>query len=325
MKARDNINERVLNLFSRLFINIELLKDRELNKEDQNKIKNFDSVNEYIKQFKQSNEFNNEIKFDDNEISKAILKYLNPSTAYRNYKTELNRIFDKILDFSEKNNYYWHNCSIKVYENHFHNIKESYFKHFPREDYINFLEYECNFQFNPRNTEDHIYQTDIPDYFLHLNYHEFLNGKNRQVISSNRVKKIHFLKLKLEKEGYVAEHTNNGIRINKKNILNPTEKESNVEVPLKLKDIPEFDNLERFELIKKLKIDNLIHNLDASQRSKYKVLALIMGIHPDNARKLLTNKYPKLKSNEEINVLIKEAKKNVEHFLNNPINNIKIP
>jgi len=97
------------------------------------------------------------------------------------------------------------------------------------------------------------------------------------------------------------------------------------EQSLNIKDLPEFDVLDRYELVKELKIDNIIHNLDTSQKSKYKVLALIMGVHPETTRKLVTNSYPKLKSKEEINSLIFEANKNVKHFLNNPINNIKIP
>jgi hypothetical protein len=50
-----------------------------------------------------------------------------------------------------------------------------------------------------------------------------------------------------------------------------------------------------------------------------------MGIHPESARKLMTNKYPKLKSKEEIAELCSEANNNVSLFFTNPLNNIKIP
>ncbi|WP_159948666.1 hypothetical protein [Polaribacter septentrionalilitoris] len=68
-----------------------------------------------------------------------------------------------------------------------------------------------------------------------------------------------------------------------------------IETPdLSIKDIPKFNLLQRFYLFKLLGLETSIHQLKTDiQGSKYKVLASIMGISPDNAKKLICNSYKK--------------------------------
>ncbi|MBU3010530.1 hypothetical protein KO506_03890 [Polaribacter vadi] len=71
--------------------------------------------------------------------------------------------------------------------------------------------------------------------------------------------------------------------------------EKQIEIPdLSIKDIPKFNLLQRFYLFKLLGVETSIHQLKTDiQGSKYKVLASIMGISPDNAKKLIGNSYKK--------------------------------
>lgn len=61
---------------------------------------------------------------------------------------------------------------------------------------------------------------------------------------------------------------------------------------LTLKGIPNFNLQQRFYIFKKLNLDNNIHQIDTElQKGKHKILALIMGISPDNAKHLLNDSY----------------------------------
>jgi hypothetical protein len=320
------IDKKILTIFSELFINIELLKEQKKEKEENNRINNFKSASDFIEKYKIDKQNNNDFKFDTDVISKILLKCTNDSTVYRNFKTDLNGVFDKLYNLSEKENYFWHNCSLIVYQNHFLKFKNHYLKLFPTKSFVDFLEYELNYYFCLiRNPQELIYEIPIQDYFLNLEYRYFLNGQNKMRITYNKIDKVRFLKSKLLEEGYESFIEKNRVHIKKIEVFKPLIEKNHIEETLTKKDLPAFDVLDRYELIKELKIDKLIHNLDTSQRSKYKVLALLMGIHPESARKLMTNKYPKLKSKEEIAELCSEANNNVSLFFTNPLNNIKIP
>jgi hypothetical protein len=66
-----------------------------------------------------------------------------------------------------------------------------------------------------------------------------------------------------------------------------------IETPdLKLKDIPKFNLQQRYEIFTQLGFDNTISKIKTDkQGSRYKILALLMGISPDNAKKLMGNSY----------------------------------
>lgn len=69
-----------------------------------------------------------------------------------------------------------------------------------------------------------------------------------------------------------------------------------IETPeLNLKEIPTLNLQQRYYLFTKLNLDNSIHTIESSkQTAKHKILALLMGISPDNAKHLLNGTYKDL-------------------------------
>ncbi len=88
-----------------------------------------------------------------------------------------------------------------------------------------------------------------------------------------------------------------------------------IETPkLNLKNIPNFTLQQRYNLFEQLGFDSIIHQLDTEkQGAKHKLLALILGISPDNAKHLLNGTY------KEFTI---EQQEEVEEFLHR--NKIKI-
>jgi len=83
---------------------------------------------------------------------------------------------------------------------------------------------------------------------------------------------------------------------------------------LSLKNIPSFNLQQRYYLFTKLHLDKIIHKIEVDkQSSKHKILALLMGISPDNAKHVLNNSYTKLSTTK---------KEEVDEYLLN--NNIKL-
>jgi hypothetical protein len=69
-----------------------------------------------------------------------------------------------------------------------------------------------------------------------------------------------------------------------------------IETPdLTLKDIPNFNLQQRYEIFTQLGYDKAIHTLDTSKGSKNKILALLMGISVDNAKHLINGTYKEFK------------------------------
>ena len=77
-----------------------------------------------------------------------------------------------------------------------------------------------------------------------------------------------------------------------------------IETPnLKLKNIPNFNLQQRFYIFQKLELDNHIHKIDTDkQSSKHKILAILMGISPDNAKHLVNNTYKDLTPEQQAEV-----------------------
>jgi hypothetical protein len=74
-----------------------------------------------------------------------------------------------------------------------------------------------------------------------------------------------------------------------------------IEAPdLLLKDIPNCNLQQRYDIFKRLGFDIKILQIDTSkQTSTHKILALIMGISPDNAKHLLNNTYKDYKLDDK--------------------------
>jgi len=89
------------------------------------------------------------------------------------------------------------------------------------------------------------------------------------------------------------------------NALLNEKSDDSIEAPqLNLKEIPKFNLQQRFNLFEKLGFDEKIHSIDTEkQTSKHKILALLMGINPDNAKHLLNNTYKEISEDDvaEIN------------------------
>ncbi|MCM4151542.1 hypothetical protein DHD05_08070 [Arenibacter sp. N53] len=237
---------------------------------------------------------------------------------------ELNILYEQFLKTAEENNLFWNYCSERIYTLNFKNFEKSFFTTIPNAKRIEFLFYEISALSREENIKIFTHSEFELDFTVGFNIDKHLSEEHLVRIQFENKRKIEFVEEEIKNEGYHVVYHENGIEL-KKITKEDLSDEEFLEEPLKIKDLPLFDTLDRFTLIKELKIDDIIHNLETSQKSKYKVLALIMGIHPDNARKLLTNKYPKLKTKEEYSVLRKAANSNVQAFLNNPNNDIKIP
>jgi hypothetical protein len=67
---------------------------------------------------------------------------------------------------------------------------------------------------------------------------------------------------------------------------------------LTLKDIPNFNLQQRYEIFTQLGYDKAIHTLDTSKGSKNKILALLMGISVDNAKHLINGTYKEFKPDD---------------------------
>lgn len=269
----------------------------------------------------------NKLKSVENEFETPILHEIidTPRLKREIYfaKKIINKIVENLFSLSENNNYYWRNCSLETYKKHLDNFQNLFFELIPEAEYQDFLEHELTYLLDKTHKPNFNHKTELPDYFT-IDLTEYLFDKNIVKTDFVKKRKINFIITEIENLGFKVDVENN-YRISKNENSNSSIDNIPQEEPLNLKDLPDFDTLDRFQLIKKLGVDDIIHNLDTSQKSKYKILALIMKIHPDNARKLMSNKYPKLKSKEEIKTLNQEASENVNTFFNNPTNNIKIP
>ena len=86
-------------------------------------------------------------------------------------------------------------------------------------------------------------------------------------------------------------------------MINEYEREEYKEEDLQLSGLPKLNVQQRFELFKRLGFDDIISKLDTDkQMSKYKILAIIMGINPDNAKQLHNRTYKEI-SEKDINIL----------------------
>jgi hypothetical protein len=93
-------------------------------------------------------------------------------------------------------------------------------------------------------------------------------------------------------------------KILKKETLEAKENKPITETPeLSLKNIPTFNLQQRFYIFQKLKLDSSIHKIETEkQSSKHKILALILGISPDNAKHLINNTYKDLTPEQKTEV-----------------------
>lgn len=238
---------------------------------------------------------------------------------------KINDLFNEIIDFSNNHNLYWVYCNEKIYKSKLNKFKS---KLSPESgiEMIDILEEEINFYINKGKFKGGLYH--VPFFkksFICLDFQKYLYKENVFKIKALVRKHIDILTSEIENEGFELNVVAGEIQLTKMTKNDSSFHSIPIEDALTLKDLPEFDILDRFELLKELGIDSIIHNIDTPfQRSRYKVLALILGCHPENARKLISSTYPKQRTKEERITLRKLAKKNVASFFKNSINNIKI-
>ena len=127
-------------------------------------------------------------------------------------------------------------------------------------------------------------------------YNGGLFYKSWEIILENRPLFNEIFKKKSEQKNYYA------IKSQKKTKpLEPIIETKIIETKdLSLKDIPNLNLQQRYNLFEQLSFDDAIHQLNTTkQTSKHKILALIMGISPDNAKHLINGSYTKLNTQQQ--------------------------
>ncbi|WP_264511625.1 hypothetical protein [Flavobacterium sp. N1719] len=243
-------------------------------------------------------------KCDDEIISNSSddfsIKLTESISSYSNITKDINDIVMLIYKVTDDINYFWKDCSIEVYQNNYNLIKTKYLQKYDNANEIDFLLYEYQYFLDEENIETNTAHSEVRsnDYMSLLNYRKFLNYDNKQFFSLLNKKKMDFLETEIDKLGYSIKIKGKGDKqkitlINTPSILEPD---------LQLKDLPNFNVQQRYELFRRLGFDKIIDTLDTSQMSKYKIMGIILNLSPDNTKKLYNRSYKEL-TDKDIEVI----------------------
>ena len=243
-------------------------------------------------------------KCDDEIISNSSddfsIKLTESISSYSNITKDINDIVMLIYKVTNDINYFWKDCSIEVYQNNYNLIKTKYLQKYDNANEIDFLLYEYQYFLDEENIETNTAHSEVRsnDYMSLLNYRKFLNYDNKQFFSLLNKKKMDFLETEIDKLGYSIKIKGKGDKqkitlINTPSILEPE---------LQLKDLPNFNVQQRYELFRRLGFDKIIDTLDTSQMSKYKIMGIILNLSPDNTKKLYNRSYKEL-TDKDIEVI----------------------
>lgn len=161
----------------------------------------------------------NIIKVSENEITDIktnpddswddLNRINNLSELGENCISQLNDDFDELWKLSDEKNYYWHFCSLKVYEHHYEDFKKEFLNKLPEAELEDFFEHEINYILSSRDSQDAFNHTrEIKDYFLTLNYYEYLSKKNKLKINIVNKQKGEFLIGEAFKSGHSLKASN---------------------------------------------------------------------------------------------------------------------
>lgn len=244
---------------------------------------------------------------DEKIIKKALSNQVAYVNSYSNLKLEFNEMIKVVYEFSKANNYYWKDCSVEVYIEYYEKLKENFLKENSYANDLDFLKFEYE-RLISENEEDEKASNSTflnKDYFLYVPYRKYFTEENKTFFNLEKVKKIGFLKNELGQIGYGVELYTIGNSTKVKII----ELESAKVERLSLSGLPNFNLRQRYELFRKLGFEDIITKLNTTkQMSRYKIIALIMGINPDNAKQLQNKTYSELK--------LKDTE-DIKHFLDN--------
>ncbi|MDU8885210.1 hypothetical protein RXV94_03495 [Yeosuana sp. MJ-SS3] len=119
----------------------------------------------------------------------------------------LNNLFKELWKLSDENNYFWHNCSLKVYSNYFLENKSFLIKQYGIRRFNRLLEIHLNSftkikkDYNP-NANLPLSKNLMQDFFILLDYTNFLNEENTAIIDNFNKSKIEFITTELVNEKY---------------------------------------------------------------------------------------------------------------------------
>lgn len=256
-----------------------------------------DKLSSFMKESLNSKKNNDEIKSSTDDMVRNI-------NYYDLIRKKINDTVADMVEISNKNKHFWRDCSLDIYESYFEKLKEIYLKKYKGANEVDFIKFE--FQYFTENINDIInltYKEILAiDYLACLDYKRHLTPENVEYFTFTRNKKVEFLENELGKLGYnVERETKDG---KSKFIFKESDKlKKEKENSLQLKGIPNFNVKQRYEIFKRLGFEDGIHQIESKQMSKYNVLAILLGISPDNAKQLINNTYQKVneKDLEELN------------------------
>lgn len=202
----------------------------------------------------------------------------------------------ELYKFCEENSYFWHNCSARLYEINYPSFKDSYLKKFPFSNEVDLLQKEIKYYLKADNTEvNTAHRSYQEDYLSILNIRKYFTDDTLEFFYLINKRKLEFLDKKLAKFGFYYDVDDSGDfpKPKFKELIAEEEKE------LSYQSLPKFNVQQRYHLFKDFGFDKIIDKLDMPQMSKYKLLAILMSVNPDNAKRLYSNTYKSLNTKDE--------------------------
>jgi len=130
---------------------------------------------------------------------------------------QLNKTVEELWELSNEYNYYWHFCSHSVYIHHFEDFKKNYLKMIPDAEINEFYEHEMNSLTQDIKNEDTFYKkTELEDFFLNLDYYQYLSEKNKTIINIYNKKKGEFLLSQIISDNCEITKTKDRVQVFKK-------------------------------------------------------------------------------------------------------------
>jgi len=232
-----------------------------------------------------------------NELNTSMESVKDVISHHYNITNKINKAFADATEICQKRKFFWRYSPIEVYKDNLERLKANYLAKIKDSTELDFLKFEYKYTYSDDNNEVNFnYKTIIPiDYLSVVNFKRYLTAENLEVLSMIRLKKLEFLNGLLKNIGYSIEFSDEG-----KEEIEIVETGSLEESKLNLSNLPKFNVQQRYQLFKRLGYDKAIDILDTDkQMAKYSIIALIMGINPDNAKQLYNNSYRQISDKDE--------------------------
>ncbi|NQY11211.1 MAG: hypothetical protein HRT71_17070 [Flavobacteriales bacterium] len=176
-------------------------------------------------------------------------------------------------------------------------MKSRYFEKFEHATELDLLKNEYEFYLNGDKTGSNFAHTQLrsESQLSLLTYKRFLNGENLEFFKLQDKRKIEFLEEEIDKLGYLVniDYSGETARVSFFHIETEAEKELN------LKGLPDLTVRQRYAVFQQLGFRKRIDEWDLKSKDKYDLMAVILNINPDNAKKLYGNTYKQLTSKDD--------------------------